>query len=85
MDLLLFFSRWIIFLPGVIHQNKNWRKMEGFNGWGAGPISNFHYIFHWWPHHMGGGFLVSQSQEAGGYLFLKKPKITVNKKEKEKE
>ena len=46
-------------------------------------VSNFHYYFI--GGHMGGGFLVSQSQEAGGYLLKKKPKITVNKKEKEKE
>ena len=25
-------------LPGVIHRNKNWRKIEGLNGRGAGPL-----------------------------------------------
>ena len=40
IDLLLFFSCWIICLLGVIHQNKNWRKMEGLNGRGAGPHDN---------------------------------------------
>ena len=39
IDLLLFFGHWIICLPGVIHQNKNWRKMEGLNGRGAGPFN----------------------------------------------
>ena len=39
IDLLLFFGHWIICLPGVIHQNKNWRKMEGLNGRGAVPFN----------------------------------------------
>ena len=57
--------------------------MEGFNRRGAGPISNFHYIFHWWLHGAEDSSCHNHKKQVDNFFFKKKAKITVNKKEKE--